>query len=195
MSIAKHIQSILEEIDPNPKRPDLEGTPVRVAEALKFFTEGYHVDIQSIFENALFESHDHEMIIIQNIEFYSMCEHHLLPFFGECHIAYIPQKHILGLSKFGEIVDVFSRRLQIQERLSTEIADCLFQELQPLGLGVIIKANHLCMKMRGIQKQKPLFITQKMLGALQEPQHQMNFLSAIQHTHQNPELNSGCEKP
>jgi GTP cyclohydrolase IA len=184
MNIEKNIEQILKKIDPYPKRPDLLGTPKRVAQALEFLTEGFHIDIKKVFEQAVFQTNDEDMIIIQAIEFYSLCEHHLLPFFGECHIAYLPQKNILGLSKFG----------QIQERLTTDIAHCIFEELRPRGVGVMMKGHHLCMKMRGIQKQNPLLITQKMLGALQEPHHQMIFFNAIQNTHQKGLLNEDCGK-
>ena len=179
MTIEKNIQKILQYIDKDPSRIDLSKTPERAAEALRFLTSGYHADIKEVFKNALFESHDDGMVFIHNIEFYSLCEHHLLPFFGRCDIAYLPQKNILGLSKFGEIVDIFARRLQIQERLTAEIAQCIFEELQPRGVGIILQAQHLCMKMRGIQKQNPLMTTQKMLGAMHEPQYQMLFLNHI----------------
>jgi GTP cyclohydrolase I len=186
MKLAKNIADIIKEIEPNPEREELQATPERVAESLKFLTHGYHVNIENIFHNALFESQEKDLVVIKDIEFYSMCEHHLLPFFGKCHIAYKPNQYILGLSKFGEIVDVFSRRLQIQERLTIEIAHCIQNHLKPHGLGIIMEAHHLCMKMRGIQKQNPLLITQKMMGCLEATDQQQLFFSLIQNTHQTP---------
>lgn len=185
MNLAKNIANIIKEIEPHSEREELQATPERVAESLRFLTHGYHVNIDNIFNNALFETKEKDLVVIKGIEFYSMCEHHLLPFFGKCHIAYKPNQYILGLSKFGEIVDVFSRRLQIQERLTIEIAACLQDNLKPQGLGIIMEAHHLCMKMRGIQKQNPLLITQKMMGCLEASEQQQLFFNLIQDTHQN----------
>lgn len=189
MNIEKHIASIIEHLDPHPHRAELIATPCRVAESLKFLTAGHSIDIDEIFKNAYFEAQDQSMIVIKNIEFYSLCEHHLLPFFGHCHIAYIPENQILGFSKIAEIVDVFARRLQIQERLTTDIAECIQTHLKPQGVGIIMEAKHLCMSMRGIEKQNPRLMTQKMLGHLQDPIQQQLFLSLIQDIHQNPETN------
>jgi len=186
MSLEKQITDMLQYLDPNPGRVELEATPKRVAEALGFLTQGHQVDISKVFEHALFETDEQSMIVIKNIEFYSLCEHHLLPFFGHCHIAYIPQKHILGFSKIAEVVNIFSRRLQIQERLTLDIAQCIQTHLQPLGVGIIMEAKHLCMSMRGIEKQNPRLITQKMLGRLIDPLQQQLFFNLIQDTHQNP---------
>lgn len=177
---------MLQYLDPHPKRTELLATPKRVAESLQFLTQGHHIDISKTFEHAFFETEDQSIIVVKNIEFYSLCEHHLLPFFGHCHIAYIPEKHILGFSKIAEVVDIFARRLQIQERLTVEIAECIQANLNPLGVGVIMEAKHLCMSMRGIEKQQPRLTTQKMLGQLLEPHQQQLFLNLIQDTHQNP---------
>jgi GTP cyclohydrolase I len=176
----KHYQKILESIETPPLREALAQTPARAAEAMRFFTKGYHVDIHKIFENALFETSQEDLIVIKNIEYYSLCEHHLLPFFGRCHIGYIPNGKLVGLSKFAEIVDVFARRLQVQETLCEQIAACLDQHIAPHGLAVVIEGQHLCMMMRGIQKQQASFTTQKMLGRLTELEQQQLFFNLLQ---------------
>ncbi len=186
MTLEKHISEILQYLDPHPKRSELTATPKRVAESLQFLTQGHHIDIHKIFKDAFFETDDQSIIVIKNIEFYSLCEHHLLPFLGHCHIAYIPEKHILGFSKIAEVVDIFSRRLQIQERLTVEIAECIQTYLKPQGVGVIMEAKHLCMSMRGIEKQHPRLCTQKMLGRLEDPLQKQLFINLIQDTHQSP---------
>ena len=174
----KHIKAILEIIEPNPERSGLKQTPERVAESLKFLTKGYHLDPQILFQNSLIPTTQTDLILVKHIEFYSICEHHLLPFFGKCHIAYIPNKNILGLSKFAEVVDIFAHRLQIQENLCEEIASCIQEHLHPKGLAVIIEAEHLCMKMRGVQKQHATFTTQKLLGELAK-QENKNMLYSL----------------
>ena len=191
MDIADNVAHILQAIDPNPSREELAATPERVATSLKFLTQGYHINTSDILHNALFATNTQEMIVIQDITFHSLCEHHLLPFFGTCHIAYIPNKHILGVSKFAEIVDIFAKRLQIQERLSDEIATCLFTHLQPKGLGIIMQARHLCMEMRSLNNNSPRLVTQKMLGQLAQPQQQQLFFNLIQHSHQRNDKCSG----
>jgi len=162
----KYFTEILKQIEPHPLRTELHETPSRAASALKFLTEGYQVNIKKVFETGLLSSNQNDLMLIKNIEFYSLCEHHLLPFFGKCHIAYLPNGHLLGLSKFAEIVDIFAHRLQIQENLCAQIADIIQQYLNPKGLAVIIEAQHLCMMMRGVQKQHASFATQKLLGSL-----------------------------
>lgn len=154
----------------NPKRNGLEHTPARVAEAFKFFTKGYHENIQEILNGALFSIEYDEMVIVRDIDVYSLCEHHLLPFFGKCHVGYIPDKQVVGLSKMPRIVEVFSRRLQVQERLTVQIAETLRETLKPLGVGVVIEARHLCMMMRGVEKQNTLAVTSHMLGAFRKQQ-------------------------
>ena len=162
----KHFAEILKQIEPDPLRPELQETPSRAAGALKFLTEGYQANIKEVFASGLLSSNQNDLMLIKNIEFYSLCEHHLLPFFGKCHIAYLPNGHLLGLSKFAEIVDIFAHRLHIQENLCAQIADIIQQYLNPKGLAVIIEAQHLCMMMRGVQKQHASFATQKLLGIL-----------------------------
>ena len=167
----KYIRAILDRLDPNPHGKALAGTPKRVEEMLKYVTQGYHQDAERLIQTSLYPSPKPQLIMIKDIEFYSICEHHLLPFFGKCHIAYVPEKHILGLSKFGEIVDIYARRLQIQENLCAEIADCIEANLCPQGVAVIIEAEHLCMKMQGIQKQGAYLYTQVQKGVLAESNH------------------------
>lgn len=159
------IKQIIEKLGENVNREGLKRTPFRVEKALRFLTSGYRQDINQIINNAIFKSENNEMIIVKDIEFYSLCEHHLLPFFGKCHIGYIPDKKILGLSKFARLVNFFSRRLQIQERLTTMIADSLNEILEPIGVAVVIEAAHLCMMMRGVQKQNSYAITSALRGA------------------------------
>ena len=151
--------------------PDREGlvrTPVRVERALKFLTSGYAADIDKILNDALFTVDYSEMVIVKDIDFYSLCEHHLLPFFGKCHIAYIPSNRVIGLSKIPRIVDVFSRRLQIQERLTNQIADTIREKIAPLGVAVVMEATHLCMSMRGVEKQNSFAVTSAMQGAFRD---------------------------
>ncbi len=159
------IKKLLVEMGEDPKREGLLKTPIRVEKAYNFLTKGYREDIDSVINGALFESENNEMIIVKDIEFYSLCEHHLLPFFGKCHIAYIPDKKIIGLSKLARITEHFARRLQIQERLTTQISECLEGVLNPLGVGVVIEARHLCMMMRGVQKQDSYAVTSALKGS------------------------------
>ena len=158
------IKEILIEIGEDPNRDGLLKTPARVEKAYKFLTKGYNEDIKTIVNGALFDTENNEMVIVRNIEFYSLCEHHLLPFFGKCHIGYIPNKKILGLSKLARIVEHFSRRLQIQERLTTQISDSIAEILEPIGVGVVLEASHLCMMMRGVEKQDSYAMTSALKG-------------------------------
>ncbi|MCK4799253.1 MAG: GTP cyclohydrolase I FolE [Spirochaetes bacterium] len=176
----KVIRELLIKIGENPDREGLRDTPIRVEKAYNFLTKGYNQDIKNIVNKAVFESENNEMIIVKDIEFYSLCEHHLLPFFGKCHIAYIPNKKIIGLSKLSRITDHFSRRLQIQERLTSLIAKCIEEVLQPLGVGVVIEAMHLCMMMRGVQKQNSYAITSALRGMFKSDSRTRNeFLNLI----------------
>ena len=155
-------------------------TPKRVEKALKFLTSGYDADIDQVLNNALFTVDYSEMVIVKDIDFYSLCEHHLLPFFGKCHVAYIPSNKVIGLSKIPRLVDVFSRRLQVQERLTNQIADTIRDKIDPLGVAVVMEATHLCMSMRGVEKQNSFAVTSAMLGAFRDnARTRMEFLELI----------------
>lgn len=174
------ITQLLLSLGEDPNRSGLEETPRRVAKAFTFFTKGYRENIDDLVNGALFPIEYDEMVIVRDIDFFSMCEHHLLPFFGKCHVGYIPDKHVVGLSKIPRIVDVFSRRLQVQERLTVQIAETLQEKLKPVGVGVVIEAQHLCMMMRGVEKQNTFATTSHMLGAFRkQPQTRVEFLKLI----------------
>ena len=162
------IEQLLVELGEDPSREGLLNTPKRVEKALKFLTSGYDADIDTVLNGALFTVDYSEMVIVKDIDFYSLCEHHLLPFFGRCHVAYIPQGRVLGLSKIPRLVEIFARRLQIQERLTNQIAETLREKIQPLGVAVVMEANHLCMAMRGVEKQNSVAVTSAMLGVFRE---------------------------
>jgi GTP cyclohydrolase I len=155
---------LLEMIGEDPERQGLRDTPERAAQALKFLTQGYTQNIDAIIENAVFEEKSNHMIIVKDIEIYSLCEHHILPFFGKCHIGYIPKGRVFGVSKLARIADMFARRLQLQERLTNQIASVIQEKIEPEGVGVVIEAQHLCMMMRGVQKQNSKMSTSAMLG-------------------------------
>ena len=157
-------RSIISDIGEDPGREGLLDTPARAAKALQYLTRGYHQSIDDVVNNAIFESDNDQMILVKDIELYSLCEHHMLPFIGKCHVAYIPTGKVIGLSKIARIVDMYARRLQIQENLTKEIADTLMEAIQPAGVGVIIEAQHLCMMMRGVEKQNSSMTTSMMLG-------------------------------
>jgi GTP cyclohydrolase I len=162
------IQTLLCEVGEDPRREGLIRTPNRVARALRFLTSGYKQDLDKIFEGALFPVAYDEMVIVKDIEVFSLCEHHLLPFFGKCHVAYVPNQKVIGLSKIPRVVDVFAKRLQIQERLTTQIAEALMERIKPQGVGVIIEARHLCMIMRGVEKQNSVAVTSHMMGSFRK---------------------------
>ena len=166
--IEKYVKNLLDEIGENPEREGLKKTPHRVAKAYEFLTQGYNKDIKKILNGAVFNEKYDEMVIVKDIDFYSMCEHHLLPFFGKIHIAYIPNGKILGLSKIPRIVDVFAQRLQVQERMTQEIADTIEQCLNPRGVAVVAEGYHMCMMMRGVQKQNSITTTSAMHGIFTE---------------------------
>lgn len=166
--VEKNVKTLLEEMGEDPNREGLMRTPHRVAKAYEFLTQGYTKDIQKIVNGAIFEEKYDEMVIVKDIDFYSMCEHHLLPFYGKVHIAYVPNGKIIGLSKLPRIVDVFARRLQIQERLTQEIADTLDEILQPKGVAVVAEGYHMCMMMRGVEKQNSITTTSAVHGLFQE---------------------------
>jgi GTP cyclohydrolase I len=174
------IRQLLTELGEDPDREGLQRTPKRVEKALKFLTSGYHANIDEVLNDALFTVDYSEMVIVKDIDFYSLCEHHLLPFFGKCHIAYIPTNRVIGLSKIPRLVDVFSRRLQIQERLTSQIADTIREKIAPLGVAVVIEATHLCMSMRGVEKQNSFAVTSAMQGVFRNnARTRMEFLELI----------------
>ncbi len=176
-------RQLLIELGENPDRDGLKLTPYRVRRSMAFLTEGYTQSPKEVLGTALFEEHYDEMVLVRDIEMYSMCEHHMLPFYGKCHIAYIPNGKIVGLSKLPRIVDVFSRRLQVQERLTTQIAEAVNETLHPHGVAVVTEAYHLCMMMRGVQKQNSKTLASCMLGSFKEdPKSRQEFLNLIQHT-------------
>jgi GTP cyclohydrolase IA len=174
------ITRLLIELGEDPTREGLVRTPKRVERALTFLTSGYDADIDEVLNGALFSVDYSEMVIVRDIDFYSLCEHHLLPFFGKCHVAYIPQGRVLGLSKIPRLVDIFARRLQIQERLTNQIAQTICQKIDPLGVAVVMEATHLCMSMRGVEKQNSVAATSAMLGVFREDARtRMEFLELI----------------
>ena len=174
-------KQILEQIGEDPSREGLLDTPKRAAKAMDYLTKGYREDINEVVNNAIFETTNEEMVIVKDMEVYSLCEHHLLPFFGRCHVGYIPNKKIIGLSKVARIVDVFGRRLQVQENLTKQIADTLMEHTGALGVAVVMEARHLCMMMRGVEKQNSSMKTSSMLGAFRNNQDTRGeFLSLIQ---------------
>src|SRR6186713_60415 len=176
------IKKLLAELGENPQREGLVDTPKRVEKALKFLTSGYGADIDTVLNDALFTVDYSEMVIVKDIDFYSLCEHHMLPFFGKCHIAYIPRKKVIGLSKLPRLVDVFARRLQIQERMTYEIATTVKKLINAQGVGVVIEGQHLCMMMRGVEKQNSYAITSAMLGGFRtDPRTRSEFLELIRH--------------
>src|ERR671910_775578 len=162
------IRQLLAQLGEDPRREGLLNTPKRVEKAMKFLTSGYKADVDGIINDALFTVDYSEMVIVKDIDFYSLCEHHLLPFFGKCHIAYIPQRKVIGLSKIPRLVDVFARRLQVQERLTHQIAEVLRDKIEPLGVAVVMEGTHLCMSMRGVEKQNSFAVTGAMLGAFRD---------------------------
>lgn len=181
LSTEEVVKALLRNIGEDPTREGLLKTPSRVAEMYKFLTSGYTQDVNTVINGAIFIESYSEMVIVKDIEFYSLCEHHLLPFYGKAHIAYIPNGKIIGLSKLPRIVEIFARRLQVQERMTQQIADTLYTHLQPLGVAVVIEAYHLCMIMRGVQKPGSMAITSAMLGAFRSDVKTRNeFLTLLQ---------------
>lgn len=176
------VQKQIELLGENPKRDGLKRTPKRVAESLQFLTQGYSTDPKKVLNDALFDVKSDEMVIVKDIDFYSLCEHHMLPFFGKCHIAYLPKNKVIGLSKLPRLVDVYARRLQVQERMTSEIARTIEKLIKAEGVGVVIEAQHLCMMMRGVEKQNSYAITSAMLGRFRDDARtRSEFLELIRH--------------
>ncbi len=179
------IARLLRELGEDPTREGLADTPKRVEKALRFLTSGYSADIDEVINNALFTVDYSEMVIVKDIDFYSLCEHHMLPFFGKCHVAYIPSEKVIGLSKIPRLVEVFARRLQVQERLTHQIAEVIQDKIQPLGVAVVMEGTHLCMSMRGVEKQNSFAVTSAMLGAFRDnARTRSEFLELIKHRQQ-----------
>ena len=173
---------MLTELGEDPHRDGLRDTPRRVEQSLRFLTSGYRTDIDSLLNNALFNVEYSEMVIVRDIDFYSLCEHHLLPFFGKCHVAYLPNTRVIGLSKIPRVVDMFARRLQVQERMTSQIAEIIKEKIDPLGVAVVMEATHLCMAMRGVEKQNSVTTTSAMLGVFREDARTRHeFLELIRH--------------
>jgi GTP cyclohydrolase I len=178
--IAKLVAKLLKELGEDVQREGLDKTPERVEKALRYFASGYGQDIKEVLNGAMFVEDYDEMVIVKDIDFFSLCEHHLIPFFGKCHVAYMPNHKIVGLSKIPRLVEMFSRRLQVQERLTTQIASTLNEALQPRGVAVVVEAVHLCMLMRGVEKQNSKAITSAMLGSFRErPETRAEFMDLI----------------
>ena len=194
------IRQLLMELGEDPDREGLQETPRRVEKALKFLTSGYRMDVDEVLNGALFSVDYSEMVIVKDIDFFSLCEHHLLPFFGKCHVAYIPRHKVIGLSKIPRLVDMFSRRLQLQERLTSQIAETIREKIGPLGVAVVMEGTHLCMAMRGVEKQNSCAVTSAMLGAFRNSARtRMEFLELIKHSGRAPAdldlatVGSGCQ--
>jgi GTP cyclohydrolase IA len=174
------IRQLLTDLGEDPSREGLARTPARVEKSLKFLTSGYDADVEAVINDALFTVDYSEMVIVKDIDFYSLCEHHLLPFFGKCHVAYIPRTQVIGLSKLPRLVDIFARRLQIQERMTNQIAETIRTAIDPLGVAVVCEGTHLCMSMRGVEKQNSFAVTSAMLGAFRDnARTRMEFLELV----------------
>ena len=168
--LERHVRALLRALDPEPEREGLVKTPARVARALTFLTKGHQEDPRAVINGALFSEESSEMIVLKDIDFYSLCEHHVLPFFGKAHVAYLPNGRIVGISKLARLVEVFARRLQVQERMTNQIAETIAEQLRPLGVAVVLEAEHLCMRMRGVEKQNSTVLTSAMLGVFRDHQ-------------------------
>ncbi|MBI2900446.1 MAG: GTP cyclohydrolase I FolE [Planctomycetes bacterium] len=179
-SIREYVRDVLGLLGEDVAREGLQGTPERVEKALRYMTRGYLQDPEQVLNGAVFDSDYDEMVIVKDIDFFSLCEHHLLPFFGKCHVAYLPEKKIVGLSKIPRLVDVYARRLQVQERLTTQIARAIQQKVRPKGVGVVMEAFHLCVMMRGVEKQNAHMVTSSMVGRFRsDPKTRKEFLDLI----------------
>lgn len=179
-ALEAHVRNTLLELGEDPAREGLVKTPERVARALRFLTKGYDEDPKAVINGALFTEDYQEMIVLKDLDFFSMCEHHILPFFGKAYVAYLPTRRIVGISKLARLVEVFARRLQVQERMTTQIANILMEELEPQGVGVVLQAEHLCMRMRGVEKQNSVVVTSAMLGVFRSHQEtRQEFMSFV----------------
>jgi GTP cyclohydrolase I len=178
-NLSANYHAVLKDIGEDPNREGLLKTPERVAKAMLYLTQGYDLNAKEILESAMFKEEYSQMVIVKDIEVYSMCEHHMLPFFGKAHVAYIPNGHVVGLSKIPRVVDVFARRLQVQERLTNQIRDCIQETLNPLGVGIVIECRHLCMSMRGVQKQNSVTTTSAFTGEFLKEKTRTEFLNLI----------------
>ena len=177
--LADHYREVLKLLGEDPDREGLEKTPMRVAKAMQTLTKGYQMDAHKILTDALFKEDYNQMVIVKNIDFFSLCEHHMLPFYGKAHVAYIPNGYITGLSKIARVVDIFSHRLQVQERMTQQIKDCIEETLHPLGVMVVIEAKHMCMQMRGIEKQNSITTTSDFSGAFNQAKTRQEFMNLI----------------
>ncbi len=179
VELQQHYRRILELVEPVPDREGLVKTPLRVAKTILDFTSGYTIDPAAILRSAMFKEDYSQMVIVKDIDFYSLCEHHMLPFYGRAHVAYIPNGYITGLSKIARVVDAFARRLQVQERMTSQIKDCIQDTLQPLGVMVVIEASHMCMQMRGVEKQNSITTTSDFTGAFRQAKTRQEFMNLI----------------
>lgn len=177
--MAAHYHEVLKLIGEDPEREGLVKTPMRVAKAMQVLTRGYTMDAHKVLTDALFEEKYNQMVIVKDIDFFSMCEHHMLPFYGKAHVAYIPNGYITGLSKIARVVDIFSHRLQVQERLTQQIKDCIQDTLKPMGVMVVVEAKHMCMQMRGVEKQNSMTTTSAYSGVFESAKTRMEFLSLL----------------
>ena len=177
--LADHYEKILGLLGEDPTREGLEKTPMRVAKAMQTLTKGYHMDAHKILTDALFKEDYNQMVIVKDIDFFSLCEHHMLPFYGKVHVAYIPNGYITGLSKIARVVDIYSHRLQVQERMTQQIKDCIEQTLHPLGVMVVVEAKHMCMQMRGVEKQNSITTTSDFCGAFNQAKTRQEFMNLI----------------
>ena len=180
--LASHYKDILQLLGENPQREGLEKTPMRVAKAMQVLTRGYYMDAHKVLTDALFKEDYRQMVIVKDIDFFSLCEHHMLPFYGKVHVAYIPNGYITGLSKIARVVDIFSHRLQVQERMTLQIKQCIEETLQPLGVMVVVEAKHMCMQMRGVEKQNSITTTSDFSGAFNQAKTRQEFMNLI-HNH------------
>lgn len=177
--LASHYKSILELLGEDPSREGMQKTPMRVAKAMQILTRGYTQDAHKVLLDALFEEKYNQMVIVKDIDFFSLCEHHMLPFYGKVHVAYIPNGYITGLSKIARVVDIFSHRLQVQERMTLQIKDCIQETLKPLGVMVVVEAKHMCMQMRGVEKQNAITTTSDFSGAFNQAKTREEFMNLL----------------